>query len=90
MSKPGTIYRVNWQAFSPSDGTGEMTSDIQGYIDISDTDNLIDDGDEATVYDLQGSGEPATLTVIDNNENPFTAILSQQAAEPTKSLMCGR
>lgn len=78
MSKPGTIYRVNWQAFSPSDGTGEMTSDIQGYIDISDTDNLIDDADEATVYDLQGSGEPATLTVIDNNEDPFTAILSQQ------------
>lgn len=71
MSKPGTIYRINWQAF-------HETEDIQCYIDISDNDNLIDDGDTATVYELQGSGEPANVSVIDNNEDPFTPILAQQ------------
>lgn len=71
MSKPGTIYRINWQSFHETD-------DVQCYIDISDNDNLIDDGDDEIIYELQGSGEPATLSVIDNNEDPFTPILAQQ------------
>ena len=71
MSKPGTIYRINWQSF-------HTTTDLQCFIDISDNDNLIDDGDEATVIDLQGAGEPCTPSVIDNNENPHTVILAQQ------------
>ena len=69
--KPGKIYRINWQAFHESE-------DIQSFVDISDNDNLIDDGDTAEIINLIGSGVPGNLSVIDNNEDPYTPILSQQ------------
>lgn len=71
MSKPGIIYRLNWQSF-------HETTDLQCFIDISDNDNLIDDGDTPQVFDLVPAGNPAELSVIDNDENPFTVILAQQ------------
>lgn len=71
MSKPGTIYRIINQCYDPSE-------DIQEYIDISDNDNLIDDSDDANIISLDGSGRPFELSVIDNDENPFTVIKAQQ------------
>lgn len=71
MAKPGIIYRLNWQAF-------HETTDVQCYVDISDNDNLIDDADEATVYDLEPAEVPAVLSVINNDEDPFSVILAQQ------------
>lgn len=69
MSNPATIYRLNWQAFHES-------TDLQCYIDISDMDNLV--GGDSEIIPLEGSGEPARLSVIDNNEDPFTVIRAQQ------------
>ena len=71
MAKPGIIYRLNWASF-------HETEDIQCYVDISDYDNLIPDGDEAEVRDLIPSGNPATLSVIDNSDDPFTPIRAKQ------------
>lgn len=79
MSKPGIIYRINWQSYSPPDlVTGEPQDDLQCFCDISDNDNLIDDGDTADVILLEGAGTPCKPSVIDNNEDPFTVILAQQ------------
>jgi len=74
MAKPGIIYRLNWQAFSKE----EPAVDIQCFIDISDNDNLIDDGDEAEVRPLVAGGVPAELSVIDNNDDVFTPVRAQQ------------
>lgn len=69
MAKPGIIYRINWQSFHES-------TDVQCYVDISDTDNLIPDGDTATVIPLIGSN--VSMSVIDNDDNPFKPIRGQQ------------
>lgn len=79
MSKPGTIYRINWQSYSlTNQTTGEPQDDLQCYVDISDNDNLIDDADDETIINLDGAGEPCRPSVVDNDENPFTVILAQQ------------
>lgn len=71
MSKPGILYRVQWAAFHESE-------DIQCIIDIGDMANLIEDDDEAAVYDLVPSGVPAELSIIDNNEDPHSVICAKQ------------
>lgn len=71
MSKPGYIYRMNWQSF-------HETTDLQCYIDISDNDNLIDDADDPVIIEMEAGGDPARLSVIDNSESPLTVILAQQ------------
>lgn len=79
MSKPGTIYRINWQSYSlTNQTTGEPQNDLQCYVDISDNDNLIDDADTELIISLDGAGEPCRPSVVDNDENPFTVILAQQ------------
>lgn len=72
MSKPGTIYRFNQQAFDP-------TADVQLFVDISDNDNLIDDADDANIIEGVLSGNPFKLSIIDNTESPFKVIKAQQA-----------
>lgn len=69
MAKPGVIYRINWHSFHES-------ADIQCYVDISDTDNLIGDSDDPVIHELIGSG--VNLSVIDNDNNPFKPIRGQQ------------
>lgn len=71
MSKPGILYRLSWRSFHES-------TEIQHIIDIGDVANSIADDDEAAVYDLVPSGVPATVSVIDNSENPFNVINSKQ------------
>ncbi len=71
MSKPGKIYRLNWQSF-------HETTDLQCFVDISDNDNLIPDDEDPEIIDLQPGGEPARVSVIDTDENIFTVVLSQQ------------
>lgn len=71
MSKPGTIYRLNWQSF-------HETEDIQCYVDISDYDNLIDDGDTEDIVALTPSEFPAQLSIINNSEDPFSPIRAKQ------------
>lgn len=79
MSKPGIIYRINWQSYSPPNlGTGEPQDDLQCFVDITDNDTLIGDDEIPDIIELEGAGEPCRPSVIDNNEDPFTVILAQQ------------
>jgi len=71
MSQPARIYRINFQSFHETD-------DIQGYVDIADTDNLIPDDDEPQIIPLVGVAGFPQLSVINNDEDPFTPILAQQ------------
>lgn len=71
MSKPGIIYRMTVQSF-------HETEDIQCIVDIGDMDNLIDDGDTEEIRELEPSGSPINLSIIDNNEDPLTVIKAQQ------------
>lgn len=71
MSKPGIIYRINVQSFHEND-------DIQEFVDICDMDNLIDDGDTEEIRELEPAGSPINLTILDNDEDPFTSIKAQQ------------
>lgn len=71
MAKPLTIYLIKWQSFHES-------TDIQCWIEIADYDNLIPDDEAQDVYLLQPAGEPARLSVIDNDENIFKVIRGQQ------------
>lgn len=67
MAKPLTIYLIKWQSFHEN-------TDIQCWVEIADYDNMIPDDEAQDVYLLQPAGEPATLSVIDNDENPFKVI----------------
>jgi len=69
--KPGFIYRITNQAF-------DALNDVQEITDISDNDNLIDDGADAQLINLNGTGEPSKLSTLDNNEDPFTVIKALQ------------
>jgi len=71
MAKPLTIYLIKWQSFHEN-------TDIQCWVEIADYDNMIPDDEAQDVYLLQPAGEPATLSVIDNDENPFKVIRGQQ------------
>lgn len=69
MSQPGTIYRLSWKPFE----------EVVMFCDIADNDNLIDDGDTPEIIEVTPNGEAFILSVIDNNEDPFTVIKAQQA-----------
>lgn len=69
MSQPGTIYRMNWEAFE----------EVQMYCDIMDNDNLIADDADPEIIPVTPNGEAFILSTIDNDENPFTVIRAQQA-----------
>jgi len=77
MSKPGLIYRLIVQ--NAEKLADQQTFDHQIiYVDISDTDYLIDDLDEATVVLMTGAGVPVELSTIDNSEDVFTTIRATQ------------
>lgn len=69
--QPGIVYRLNWQAFHETD-------DIQCYVDIGDMANLIPDDQEPAFYNLIPTESPVILSVIDNDEDPFTVIKAKQ------------
>jgi hypothetical protein len=72
VSKPGIIYRIQQQYFHEN-------TDVQTIVDISDTDNLIDDSDDPEIRELVSSGNPLDLSVIDNEEDPLTPVKATQA-----------
>lgn len=71
MSKPAVVYRLNYQSFHETD-------DLQVFDDIEDMDNLIPDDEEQAIILLDGAGDPDRISVIDNDEDPFTVIKATQ------------
>lgn len=66
---PGIIYRLDVLNFD-----GDMVR-----CDISDNETLIPDDETPAIYLLLGSGDPLHISVINNDEDKFTAIRAKQA-----------
>jgi hypothetical protein len=78
MSKPGIIYRgsfMNTQADYLTNEPDQQTV----YVDIYDTETLIDDDDDEQVINLELSDFPVKISVIDNDEDKYTPIRAKQA-----------
>lgn len=69
MSQYGEIYRSEFKSFQ-----GEVIR-----IDISPTDNLIDDADTPIITPMQPSATPLVISTVDNDEDKFTPIKAKQA-----------
>lgn len=69
MSQYGEIYRSEFKSFQ-----GDIIR-----IDISPTDNLIDDADTPTIVNMQPSGSPLVISTVDNSEDKLTPIRGKQA-----------
>ena len=64
----GLIYRSEWMMM-------DDTNIVR--VDISDTDTITDD--PPTIVDMIPSGNPLTISIIDNDKNKYKAIKSRQA-----------
>lgn len=76
--KPGFKYQLivaNCEKLSDqySDNSQEF------YVDIVDTEYLINDDEDITIVSVTGADEPIRITTIDNDEDVFTAIRAKQA-----------
>lgn len=79
MSQYGQIYRSEWLNFKGDD--------IR--VDMSPTDVLIADADTPTVFDLQASGNPLTISVGNDSEdklNPFRPRYATIRIKSTSSI----
>ena len=69
MSQYGTIYKSEWLM-------EDETNEVQVY--IYDTENMIPDGDTPITYDLEPTGQPLVVSVINNGRSKY-GIFSKQA-----------
>jgi hypothetical protein len=68
--KYGLIYRSEWLMMD--DATAVQ-------VNLYKTDVLIDDADDPTIINMAASGNPLTVSVVDNNKDKLTAIKAKQA-----------
>lgn len=69
MSQYGTIYQMSWLT---------AQEDVTVSVKIYDTENLIDDADSPVTYDLVPTGNPCTISVV-NNDRKKWGIKAKQA-----------
>lgn len=69
MSQYGTYYTMSWIT---------AQEDVTVTATIYDTENIIDDSASPTVYELTPTGNPCTISVIDNNRKKY-GIKAKQA-----------
>lgn len=74
--KPGIIYRGDYVNIE-TDATNANVQQ-QCRLDIYDTETLIDDAAGESIIDLEMTGEPVQIEVVDNSEDNFTPVRPKQ------------
>lgn len=79
MSQYGTEYRLEWITSEVVDDTGSRIPSQTVRVSIFDTENLIDDADTPVIIPLKPSGNPLSVSTINNDRDKFQTIRSLQA-----------
>lgn len=85
MSKPGVIYRLNWNTVPSVLSATTTVPAMAMHVSIYDMETLIDDADDPEIIQLQADANPLVIKVINNDEDKFSPIRAKQATIQFKS-----